>query len=97
MADRSERRGTGVYLGIIPEYSKAVEGVLLAGVTAGSPAAAAGLREGDVIVQLADKKISNIQELTSALGTYRPAAEVTIVVQRSDGTSALKTTLGARP
>ena len=92
-----ERRSVSVYLGIIPDYGRTVEGVLLAGVAAGSPAAAAGLREGDVIVQLADKKISNIEDLTDALSTYKPATQVTIVVQRSDGTSALNTRLEARP
>jgi hypothetical protein len=96
ISDTGERRSASVYLGIIPEYNRTVEGVLLAGVAAGSPAAAAGLREGDVIVQLADKKISNIEDLTDALGNYKPAAQVTIVVQRSDGKRALTTTLGVR-
>jgi len=95
-SETGERRGTGVYLGIIPEYSRTVEGVLLAGVALGSPAAAAGLREGDVIVQLADKKIDNIEDLTDALGSYKPAAQVTIMVRRDDQTSELKTTLGSR-
>lgn len=91
-----ERRVGGVYLGIIPEYSRSVDGVLLAGVAPGSPAAAAGLREGDVIIQIADKKISNIEDLTDILGAYKPADQVTIMVQRSNGTSALNTTLGSR-
>jgi aminopeptidase YwaD len=95
-SETGERRGAGVYLGIIPEYDRTVDGVLLAGVAPGSPAAAAGLREGDVIVQLADKKIDNIEDLTNALGTQKPAAQVTIVVKRGDGTSAFKTTLGSR-
>lgn len=92
-----ERRSTSVHLGIIPEYSSInVEGVLLADVATGSPAAAAGLRKGDVIVQLGDKKISNIEDLTEALAISTPPAHVTIVVRRSDGTSALETTLGVR-
>ncbi|HEY0724093.1 MAG TPA: PDZ domain-containing protein, partial [Pyrinomonadaceae bacterium] len=95
-SETGERRRTGVYLGIIPEYSRTVEGVLVAGVAPGSPAAAAGLREGDVIVQLADKKIDNIEDLTDALGTQKPAAQITIVVKRGDGTNAFKTTLGSR-
>ncbi|MEO6163057.1 MAG: M20/M25/M40 family metallo-hydrolase, partial [Candidatus Binatia bacterium] len=91
-----ERRVGGVYLGIIPEYSRSVDGVLLAGVAPGSPAAAAGLREGDVIIQLADKKISNIEDLTDTLGAYKPADQVTIMVQRNNRTSAVNTTLGSR-
>ena len=91
-----ERRVGGVYLGIIPEYSRSIDGVLLAGVAPESPAAAAGLREGDVIIQLADKKISNIEDLTDVLGAYKPADQVTIMVQRNNRTSALETTLGSR-
>ena len=91
-----ERRVGGVYLGIIPEYSRSVDGVLLAGVAPDSPAAAAGLREGDVIIRLADKKISNIEDLTDTLGAYKPADQVTIMVQRNNRTSALETTLGSR-
>jgi len=95
-SDTGERRVGGVYLGIIPEYSSNVDGVRLAGVAPNSPAASAGLREGDVIIQLADKKVSNIEDLTDALGSYRPAEQVIITVSRGDGNHALKTTLGAR-
>jgi membrane-associated protease RseP (regulator of RpoE activity) len=92
----SERPGTRVYLGIIPEYNRTVDGVLLAGVAAASPAAAAGLREGDVIVQLANKKISNIEDLTDALGSIEPAAAVTILVQRGDRITSVTATLQPR-
>ncbi len=95
-ADSAERRVGGVYLGVIPEYSRNVDGVLLAGVAPGSPAAAAGLREGDVIVQLAQRKISNIEDLTDALASHKPADQVTITVQRGATNAALPTTLGAR-
>jgi len=95
-AATGDRRLGGAYLGIIPEYASNVDGVLLAGVAPASPAAAAGLREGDVIIQFADKKISNIEDLTDALGSRKAAERVIITVQRQDGQSALKATLGAR-
>ncbi|MGZ8529503.1 MAG: M28 family peptidase [Candidatus Binatia bacterium] len=94
-SETGKPRVGSVYLGIIPEYSRSIDGVLLAGVATGSPAAAAGLREGDIIIQLADKKISNIEDLTDILGAYKPADQVTIRVQRNNRTSALETTLGA--
>ncbi len=90
------RRDTGVYLGIVPEYSRTGDGVLLAAVAPGSPAAAAGLHEGDVIVQLDDKKINNIEDLTEALENQKPAAQVTIVVRRGDATNSLQTIFGSR-
>jgi serine protease Do len=57
---------------------KAREGVLVAGVTDGSPAAKAGLQPGDVIVEFAGKKVTTPQELQeiveeSAIGRQQTA------------------------
>ena len=49
-----ERRagGYGAWLGTVPDFTPVDRGVLLAGVTASSPADAAGLRKGDILVGL---------------------------------------------
>ena len=93
---RAGGRGLGTYLGSIPEYGAASEGVQLAGVSDGSPAALSGLRAGDVIVRLADKKIQNIEDLTAALQAQKPGDEVAIVVLRAGNPVTLKATLRAR-
>lgn len=84
------------YLGTIPEYGIATEGVRLAGVSSGSPAARAGLREGDVIIRLAEKKIQNIEDLTDALSARKAGDEVEVVVLRSGKPLTLKATLSSR-
>jgi S1-C subfamily serine protease len=86
----------GTYLGSIPDYGANTPGVRLAGVTAGSPAANAGLREGDIIVQMADRKIQNIEDLTAALQSRKPGDEVDITVLRTGQPVTLKATLRAR-
>ena len=91
-----ERPGFGTYLGSIPDYGANTDGVRLAGVTNGSPAARAGLREGDIIIQLADKKIQNIEDLTAALRGQKPGDEVAIVVLRTGKPVSLKAILRAR-
>ena len=91
-----ERQGFGTYLGSIPDYGANTDGVRLAGVTNGSPAARAGLREGDIIIQLADKKIQNIEDLTAALRGQKPGDEVAIVVLRTGKPVSLKAILRAR-
>jgi len=91
-----ERPGFGTYLGSIPDYGANTDGVRVAGVTNGSPAARAGLREGDVIIQLADKKIQNIEDLTAALRGQKPGDEVAIVVLRTGKPVSLKAILRAR-
>jgi Zn-dependent M28 family amino/carboxypeptidase len=96
MDNRAPGRELSAYLGTIPAYGAASEGVELAGVSDGSPAAIAGLRSGDIIIQLADKKIQYIEDLTSALQGHRPGEEVIIVAMRSGQPVKLKATLGAR-
>jgi Zn-dependent M28 family amino/carboxypeptidase len=88
--------GSSTYLGSIPAYGGTTAGVELAGVSDGSPAALAGLRSGDVIVRLADKKIQNIEDLTVALQAQKPGDEVAILVLRAGHPIELKATLRAR-
>ena len=96
-AETAQRRGgSGAYLGSIPDYGVNAEGVALAGVTEGSPAARAGLRQGDVIIELAKKKIKNIEDLTDALGGHKPGDEIEIVVQRTGQAVTVKVILSSR-
>ena len=79
---RSEPRGRGefrVYLGTIPDYGEEVEGVKLSGVREGSPAAKAGMKGGDIIVECAGKQIKNVYDYTYVLGDRKPGDVVEIV------------------
>jgi hypothetical protein len=89
-------RGIRVYLGTIPDYGAVGTGVRLAGVSSGSPAAQAGLREGDVIVRLGDKDIQNIEDLTDALQTHKSGDQVNVVVLRAGAPITLRATLSSR-
>jgi aminopeptidase YwaD len=84
------------YLGSIPDYDGSSQGVKLAGVSDGSPAALAGLREGDVIIRFAGANIENIEDLTAQLGAKKPGDEVEIVVLRGARSLSLKAVLRAR-
>jgi hypothetical protein len=96
-AEREESsRGYGAYLGSIPDFAENTEGVRLAGVTDGSPAALAGLREGDIIVGFAGSKVQNLEDLVNLLRDKKPGDEVEIVVHRGGAALILRTTLQAR-
>jgi hypothetical protein len=92
----SEPQGYGAYLGSIPEFGASEEGVRLAGVQDGSPASFAGLREGDIIIKLAEMKIQNLEDLTAALRSKKPGDSVEITVLRNSQHVTLKATLRAR-
>ena len=56
-----------MFTGTIPDYSSEVKGLLLGGVGGGGPAEKAGLRKGDVIVEIGGQTIANIYDYTYAL------------------------------
>jgi predicted metalloprotease with PDZ domain len=70
------------YLGTIPDYAEEVKGVMLSGVSKGSPSEKAGIKSRDVIVELAGKKIENIYDYTHAIEGLKIGESVKIVVLR---------------
>jgi S1-C subfamily serine protease len=84
------------YLGSIPDYDSDGDGVRLAGVSPGSPAAVAGLRQGDVITHFAGAKIDNVEDLMAQLSEKKPGDVVEIIVLRASLPQSLKATLAAR-
>ena len=80
-----------VYLGTIPDYAQtATEGVQLAGVAGGGPADRAGLKAGDIIIEVAGRKIENIYDYTYALDALKVDELVSVVVLRADQRITLK-------
>jgi C-terminal processing protease CtpA/Prc len=84
------------YLGTIPDYTTEVKGVKLSGVRGGSPAEKGGLKGGDVIVEFASQKITNIYDYTYALDAVKIGQPVTIIVERDGQRVTLKVTPEAR-
>ena len=65
--DPASRGRERAWLGTIPDFVEGIDGVRLAGVMPGGPAAESGLQAGDVIVQLGDHAIAGLPDLTVAL------------------------------
>ena len=61
------RAGVRIFTGTIPDYATDAKGLLLGGVIGGGPAEQAGLKKGDVIVEIAGQTITNIYDYTYAL------------------------------
>ena len=94
-----DSRSYGASLGTIPDYTGppgGAKGVLLAGVRPGSPAEAAGIRRGDILVGLAGKEIGDIYDFVYVLRTAKPGQLATAVVIRDGARVELPVTFGGR-
>lgn len=74
--------GYGPYFGSIPDFADIPRGVKFADVRDGSPAAKAGLRAGDVLIEFDAKPIQNLYDFTYALRSKKPGDEVVVKVIR---------------
>jgi S1-C subfamily serine protease len=61
------------------------------------PAAAAGIKLGDVILTLDGSLIRDGKELAAAIGLKQPGATVRLRIRRDDGVHELNVLLGQRP
>ncbi len=72
-------------------------GALITGVTAGGPAAKAGLRAGDIFVQVDNKQITDVATLADALLSKNPGDTVQVGVYRGSQQLTIKVKLGELP
>ena len=77
------RDGLRAYLGTIPDYAGGdIKGVKISGTRAGAPAAKAGMKGEDIIVQFNGQKIENIYDYTYAIDAVKIGKPVKVVVER---------------
>ena len=74
--------GYGPYFGSIPDFGQEENGVKFSDVRPGSPAAKAGFKAGDVLVQFGDKPIHNLYDFTDALRRSKVGDVVQVQVMR---------------
>ena len=74
--------GYGPYFGSVPDFAEGIVGVKFADVREGSPAAKAGLKAGDIMIEFDGKPLQNLYDFTYALRGKKPGSEVKIKVTR---------------
>ncbi len=90
----------GVYIqDITPQIAKAMdlpstEGVLVAQVQEDSPADKAGLKEGDVLIELNGKRIKNSSQLRNDVAATPPGTEVELKILRDGREKTVEVKLG---
>jgi Zn-dependent M28 family amino/carboxypeptidase len=88
----SRSTGFRVYLGTVPNYGDATDGLKLDAVREGSPAERAGLKAGDKVVRLAGRDVRNIYDYTQALSEMKAGQEYEAEVLRDGQRLTLKVT-----
>lgn len=85
-----------VSFGSIPDFSRESGGILLSGVMPGGGAEAAGLRMGDVIVEIDGGTIDNIYDFQGVLSEHAPGDTLHVRYIRAGETRDAKVVLGER-
>ncbi len=83
--DESEEKRTSrfkVSMGVMPDYVTQVEGMRIDSVVEGKPASKAGLKDGDVIIQLGEVKVKDIYGYMEGLGKFNQGDKTKVVVRR---------------
>jgi membrane-associated protease RseP (regulator of RpoE activity) len=88
--------GYGPNFGSIPDFDEPPKGVRFADVRDGTPAAKAGLKAGDILVEFDGKEIGNLYDFTYALRAHKPGDLVVVKVLRSGQTIEAKVLLTER-
>lgn len=88
--------GYGPDFGSIPDFAEIPNGVRFSDVRDGSPAAKAGLRAGDILIEFDGKPIQNLYDFTYALRAKKPGDLVLVKVLRSGQTIEAKVLLTQR-
>ena len=92
-----DMRRRGASLGTVPSYSEdpnQPKGVLLSDVVPDGPAAKAGLKGGDLIIQIGTTEIASVSDLMYVLGAAKPGEKTTVTFVRNGKQDKIDATFG---
>lgn len=71
-----------VTMGIMPDYTFSGSGVRVDGVSEGRPAQKAGLKTGDIVIQLGEYTVSSLEAYMQALSKFKKGQQAKVTVKR---------------
>jgi aminopeptidase YwaD len=75
-----------VSMGIMPDYTFSGTGVRADGVSEGKPAMKAGLKAGDIIIQIGDYNTNSLENYMQALGKFKKGEKTKVKFKRGNET-----------
>ncbi|HXH87525.1 MAG TPA: trypsin-like peptidase domain-containing protein [Gaiellaceae bacterium] len=85
------------YLGVSTQDVGDANGAVISEVRAGTPAAAAGLKSGDVVTKIDGDEVASSDVLRRVIDSHAPGDTVELTLVRDGATKTLKAELGSRP
>ncbi|MCI5128686.1 MAG: DegQ family serine endoprotease [Candidatus Electrothrix sp. AUS3] len=73
------------------------EGILVAEVTQGSPAAKAGIRTGDILLALNRQRVIDVTDLRNRIAMTTPGSTITLHIVREGRTKDIRVTIAEQP
>ncbi len=95
--ERTLRESDQAFVGVGVENHTEGTGVVIRQLAEGSPAKNAGLREGDVILNLGGKIVGSMMEFRSQLTSLKPGDTVKLSYSREGETKNVELVLGSKP
>jgi putative serine protease PepD len=96
IADLLITRGKATYPVIGAELREVTGGLVLSTVDPNGPAGRAGLREGDLVTKIDDRRVDRTEELIVQIRTRRPGEKVVLEYERGNARERATVTLGSR-
>jgi serine protease DegQ len=72
-------------------------GVVISGVLQNGPAAKAGIRPGDVIMQVAKQPVGSVSDLLNQVANLKPGVPAEVLIWRQQAQLSLRLTPAERP
>ncbi|WP_433181095.1 trypsin-like peptidase domain-containing protein [Actinoallomurus sp. CA-150999] len=89
-------KATHAYLGVsLSDAAGDQQGALIAGVQKGTPAASAGLQQGDVVTQADGKAVTDAQTLSAAIRGHQPGDKISLTYVRNGSKHTASVTLAS--
>ncbi len=93
---RATTGGHGAWFGIVPNFEESPLGCKISGTSPGSPAAAAGLQENDIITHIDGKAVKNLYDFMYIVGEHKPGDKLKVKVLRNEKEKEFEVTLSRR-
>jgi membrane-associated protease RseP (regulator of RpoE activity) len=83
-APKENKTSFKVTMGIMPDYTYEGKGVKVDGVTNGKPAERAGIKAGDIILQMGDIPVNSMQDYMQSLSKFEKGQTIKVKIKRQN-------------